>query len=217
MSRRLLSIICFVFLVFFTTSCATTQVIGVWVDEDFSGGAINNVFVLGVFKKPLVRNKLEDEFVKQLKQKNVTAEASFRSLPSDKLPDKDYLQAEVMKKGKDFVLITRLVDKKTEEYYEPGRSYVVPHSYYHTWDGYYHHTYRGVYTPGYYSGFGVYHEPGRKYEIDIYTVETNLYDVKTGKLVVSIMSDTTPTMPLDDVVTFFVKIVLSKLAENNLI
>lgn len=202
----------------FMGACAsTTNVRGVWKDDAYTGGPLNKVLVIGVLQKDVIRRKVEDEFVRQLKARKVDAVASYRAVPVHMQLSKEYILSKVKELDVDAILVTRVIEKAKEEFYEPGRSYAVPQPYYRNWHGYYSRSYRQVHAPAYRSSFGVIHEPGRRIEREIYNVETNVYQVQSEKLVFTVMTDTTNELPVDETIASFTKIVLQQLSAENLI
>jgi hypothetical protein len=62
--------------ILFLGGCATTQVQSVWVDQEYKGEKIDTVFVIGVSRNDQSSRRIfEDEFVAQLKKRNVNAQA----------------------------------------------------------------------------------------------------------------------------------------------
>jgi hypothetical protein len=184
---------------FLLTSCATTIVTAVWKDESFMG-PVKKMAVIGIFKTPAIRNSFEDEFSRQLKTHGIEAVASYTMIPVDDQSDKDIVSSRLKNMGTDYVLVTRLVDKKTVQTYVPGQAYVVP-GYYRSWGGYYQY----AYTPGYMVE-------------DVYAyAETNIYDVKNDKLIWSARSETEISGVNQELIRSFVKIMIDRLSADAVI
>ena len=184
---------------FLLTSCATTILTTVWKDESFKG-PVGKIAVIGIFKTPAIRNFFEDEFSRQLKTHGIEAVASYTIIPIDDQSDKDIVASKLRNLGMDYVLVTRLVDRKTVQTYVPGQAYVVP-GYYRSWGGYYQY----AYTPGYMVE-------------DIYAfAETNIYDVKNDKLIWSARSETEISGMNQELIRSFVKIMIDRLSADAVI
>ena len=54
---------------FLLIGCSQIKVTSVWVDQEYHGEGINNVFVVGVSKDGGLRRIFEDEFVNLFKEK----------------------------------------------------------------------------------------------------------------------------------------------------
>ncbi|HYQ48050.1 MAG TPA: hypothetical protein VEP69_03200, partial [Thermodesulfovibrionales bacterium] len=184
---------------FLLAACATTTLTTVWRDET-TLGPVGKMAVIGVFRTPAIRNIYEDEFVRQLKAHGVDAVASYTIVPSDEQPDKEVVTPKLKAQGFDNVLVTRLVDRKTVQTYIPGQAYIVP-GYYHTWGGYYQY----VYTPGYIVE-------------DTYAyAETNIYDLKKGKLIWAARSETEISGMKEGLIKSFVQVMVNRLAKDAMI
>jgi len=184
---------------FLLTSCATTVLTTVWKDESFTG-PVRKMAVIGIFKTPAVRNFFEDEFSRQLKTHGIEAVASYTIIPIDDQSDKDIVASKLRNLGMDFVLVTRLVDRKTVQTYIPGQAYMVP-GYYRSWGGYYQYAY----------------SPGYLVEDTYAYAETNIYDVKNDKLIWSARSETEISGMNQELIRSFVKIMIDRLSADAVI
>jgi hypothetical protein len=184
---------------FLLTACASTILTAVWKDESFTG-PVRKIAVIGIFKTPAIRNFFEDEFSRQLKTHGIEAVAGYTLIPADDQSDKDIVASKLKNVGMDYVLVTRLIDKKTVQTYVPGQAYVVP-GYYRSWGGYYQY----AYTPGYLVE-------------DIYAyAETNIYDVKNDKLIWSARSETEISGMNQELIRSFVKLMIDRLSADAVI
>ena len=184
---------------FLLTSCATTILTTVWKDESFTG-PVRKMAVIGIFKTPAIRNFFEDEFSRQLKTHGIEAVASYTIIPIDDQSDKDIVASKLRNLGMDFVLVTRLVDRKTVQTYIPGQAYMVP-GYYRSWGGYYQYAY----------------SPGYLVEDTYAYAETNIYDVKNDKLIWSARSETEISGVNQELIRSFVKIMIDRLSADAVI
>jgi hypothetical protein len=171
----------------------------VWNDEAFHG-KLNKVVIVGAFMRPTVRNFFEDEFVRQLKSHGIEAIPSYTLLPIGELPNKDLLMAKIRETGADAALVTRMVDKKTEESYVPGQVYVVP-NYYRHWGPYFDY----IYTPGY------------MVREEYAYAETSIFETSTGQLIWSAMSRTLLSGNKQNLISSFVSTMVGRMADDKLI
>ena len=165
-----------VLIALFVTACATTQINAVWKDPAYLARP-HKIMVIGIARSPVNRRVFEDEFVRQLNAHGTEAIASYTVLPDLQKEDRAVIAAKVAELGADTVLITRMVSKKTVQYYVPGTVYYPP-PYYGTWPGYYGLGYEAMYTPGYMA------------EEEYAVIETNLYEAGNNKLVWAASAET---------------------------
>jgi len=186
--------------VFFFLSCATTTVTDVWKDKTYQGKA-QKILVIMAAKSPDMRNIFEDRFAAELENRGNNAIQSYKIIPFEQLRDKELVKSKIRSSGADTVLVSRLVDTKTIESYSPGLIYVVPSSYYDWW--------------GYYNI--VFADYGYTYDISVSYIETNVYDVKTEKLIWSGHSKTERTEGEQQLINTFIQIMIKKLASSGVI
>ena len=113
------------------SGCSQTQVTSVWVDQEYQGDGIDNVFVVGVSKDGGLRRIFEDEFVSLFKERGVKATASYRILPDEDLRDEKKLDSTVRSSGCDTILMTRVIDVRKDTQYIPPDYVYAPPSYYY--------------------------------------------------------------------------------------
>ena len=153
------------------TSCATNKPVVEWRDEGFSG-ALDNILIIAAIERSTRRRVYEDEFVEALAGMNVEATPSYTLMTSSLTVSRETVAAAIKGQNLDAVLVTRLLGVKEEEVYHPP-SYYAHHRNYHR---YYTHALESD-NPSYYRRFKV------------LTLETNLYDTRTKKLVWSMQSE----------------------------
>jgi hypothetical protein len=185
-----------ILMLFFMTSCASTKITGEWKDPNMTAKQFKNIMVIGVAKQPRDRRAYEDEFVRQLKAKGVMAVASRTLIPHDKMRDKATIEHAVKGVGFDGVIITRVGDIKSRE-----RDYYRTNMY-----DYYNSSF--AITPYYRVGSSNQQK---------YGFESNLYDATTEKLVFSLSSDTYAQDNINKRLGSYIKTVVNKLRQNNLL
>ena len=193
-------------------SCSLTNLNAVWKDPQYQGGKLKNVLVIGGSTNQVIRRIFEDEFTARLKTRGTNALPSYNIFPSAKTLDKDTIDSKSQDLGVDAILITRVVDTKVKRELTPQ-----PYNVY----------YRGTYFydwPNRYSRFYSRSYPGRYYdershysEYEVVNVETNLYDVQTGKLIWSGMLNTLIGGSNELEITSLVEVIMKSFSENQLI
>ena len=184
--------------------CAATRVISVWVDPEYRGDTIDNIFVVGVAKDGGLRRIFEDEFVALFRERGMNATASYRMLPDKDLHNEKKLDSSVQQSGSDFLLMTRVIDiRRQTQYVPPEYVYVPPPHYYRGWYRYYSEAY--MVSPGY------------SVEYKTAVLETTIYDVKTDTLLWTAQSDTQVDGRVGPRTRDFAATMMKKLAESGLI
>ena len=183
---------------FLLIGCSQTKVTSVWVDQEYQGDGIDDVFVVGVSKDGGLRRIFEDEFVTLFKQRGVKAISSYRLLPDEDLRDEKKLDSKVIESGSDTILMTRILDIRKDTQY-------IPPDYVYTggWHGYYNRAYMV--------------SPGHTVEYETAVLETNLYDLKTDKLIWSARSDAPTDGKVGNHIKDFARSIINQLAEAKLI
>ena len=159
---------------------------------------------MGVSKDGGIRRIFEDEFVALFKQKGVIATSSYRVVPDEDLQNEKMLDIKVRESGSDTILMTRVLDiRKDTQYIPPDYVYAPPAHYYGGWHGYYNRAY--MVSPGY------------TVEYETAMLETNLYDLKTDKLIWSARSDAPTDGKVGKHIKDFSRSIINQLVEAKLI
>jgi len=196
--------ICYCLLLLLTgllVGCSSTRIVTSWHDESVPDGTIKKPLVLAMAKKQVVRAKLEDELVRELRAGGVDAMQSYQVFPElseatparikDRLPELD----------RDSVLVSYLIDVKKETVNVGG--YSVP-DYYGRFDSYYAQSYTVI------------RAPSHSYVSKIYAIETNLYDARNEKLVWTAATETENPTSLDTAISEIVKVVMKNIKQSRL-
>jgi len=184
-------------------ACAGTKLTHIQVDESHQGKPVSNIMVIGVTykEKEEVRRSFEDRFVSQLRAAGVEAISSGDaiSIPADLMLEKDEILKAVNKFNNDAVIITHVVGKEEKEVFtHTARSYRGYHGYYGR-------------------AYGYTHSPGYSSTKTFYRLATNLYDVKTEKLIWSGKSETLNPDSTMQMIDDVIKVVIKDLQKNNLL
>ena len=201
MKRIKLFVLLLISAAFLLASCTTTTVMtDVWKDKTYQGKP-QEIVVIMVAKSPDMRNLFEDRFSAELDARGNNAFQSYTIIPMEQLRDKEMVKSKIRSSGADTVLISRLVDTKEIKSYRPGQIYAVPSAYY-GWGGYYDI---------------VFADYGYTGDVQVAYIETNLYDVKTEKLIWSGHSKTERTEGEQQLINAFIKVMIKKLSSAGII
>lgn len=182
-------------------SCAGTSITPTYVDDTYTG-KVSNFLVITVIGSKLHQQYFENEFVSQLKSIGVDAvsSAEVMEMPSDLILTKEMILDAISQHHNDAVIITQLIDKENTDLYRSGSPYNGFYDYYRA-------GYRYVNGPGY--------KTSSKTTL---VLETNLFDVKTEKLIWSGITETLDRNPGDsEIVPDVVKALVDRLKESPLI
>ncbi len=160
-------------------SCGTSsQLVQRWSDPAFVGEPGQKMIIIALSKSERSQKTWEGAFANILREVKVDPIAGSMVLPNTNIADEATLKEAVRNSGASLAAVTRLVSVDKEQTYVQGSAYYTPAPAYYGFYGYYSSSYAMVSTPGY-------------YQTDkIYSVETNVYDVKTEKLVWSGVTET---------------------------
>ncbi len=148
-------------------SCNTVKVRS-WADPEFAGRPIGKTMVLGVADSDSVSRQYEAHFVGHLAELGIKADSLHALLQKTDPVSEEALVAALQEHNYDSILVTRKLS-------ETERQQVVT-------TGYYPDHYNNYY--GYYSyGYALSYNSATIQSFLEFELETNLYDVKTKKLV----------------------------------
>ena len=167
MKKKLLGTVSVLAGVCILASCASVKVQS-WTEPAFEGRQLSKVAVMGVTQSDSIRRRYEDTFAQGLIEAGLEAVASYTVLPQTKKLTKAAVQAALAKTGADSVIVTRVLSEHDEVRYDASDVYP---GYYGSYYGFYDWSYNYMASPGY---------------VETYVetaLESNLYDVKSGKLV----------------------------------
>jgi len=210
--RKLLNLLLLLAGAFLVSACSATVLSGSWSDPSYAGGPVRKVMVIGVTDNDLVRRMFEDEFTRQFKDRGVTARSSYTMFTYAQLKDRQAVEAKVREQGIDKVLVSRLVKKRTEDVTSPGyvRGSSDERGYYGPSSRYRDTRYRNWYSD-YSTTYDVVYQPATTYQVEVATIESNLYDLAGGQPVWSAVLETELGGNRDEVVKSFVDVVVKDL------
>lgn len=185
--------------------CAnSTTVEQVWRAPEWSA-SFDHVVIFGLSKRPGVRRAFETEVAAILSDAGVRASPSFELFPGDTEHSDEEIAQILATEQVDGVLTARLLAIDKQQRYVEGSPYVVTGGARRGFYGYYHSTY------------GVIHSPGYTIEYDVVTLESNLYEVASGELVWSALSETFAPKDVDEVISSYAKAMSTTLLDAGLV
>jgi len=192
----------------FTACGPSTQITKSWSDPSLNGSTIkpfNKVLVIAQLKDDSSRRIAEDKIVASSPKGNFVASYSY--LKQDQ-QDQNLVVADLLKQGIEGIILMRLTDV------EKSTDYVQGSTYYGGWG----------YGGGYYGGYGgwgyggsMYSTPGYYEENKTYYVETNIYDVKSNKLLWSGTTSTLNPTKINEALDEIINAVKTELTNKGLI
>lgn len=190
--------------------CMSTKFSASWKGPDFEAKSYDLLLVWALSDNVANRATVEDELTHYLNLKGVNTHSGSDILPYDRtiIPkDQAVIKAKLLEKGYDAVLTIGLKDIKEETHYVQGTGYYNPMSYgyYGSFYGYSSYMYGNVYQPGYYSS------------TEMIYLETNLWDVNTGKLVWSGQSKSTGQGTVDKTANAYARAVTTELISKGIL
>ncbi len=188
-------------------ACASTKLTEVWVDEARKDKPVSDVLIIGVTEEEGVRRSFEAKFVKAFQAEGAEAVSSANVIKIDgnRKLEKDEILKAVYKYDNDSVLITTLVSVDSKQEYRPPR--VMYGGYGGPWGFYDHYGY----------SYGYVSDPGYSVTNTSYRLDTNLYDVKTEKVLWSGVSQTMNPKSDNKLIDDVIKIVMNALKKNGLV
>ncbi len=192
----------------FTACGPSTQIVKSWTDPSLNAGTVkayNKVLVIAQLKDDSSRRIAEDKIVASSPKGNFVASYSYLKSSQQ---DQNLVVADLLKDGIEGIVLMRLTD------IEKSTDYVQGTSYYGGWG--YGHGYYGGYG-GYGYGGSMYSTPGYYEENKTYFVETNIYDVKSNKLLWSGTTSTLNPTKINEALDEIIMAVKTELTNKGLI
>ena len=188
-----------------TTSCAPVKSVNIWKDEAYQRKP-QKILIIGIGEQKFMRDFFENNLVQRLRTEGLDATAANKVLPeSDKPLPREIVAAKVKELGIDSVLVGRNVSKKEESKLYEGGVYIAPAGFNNGW------------YPFYYDSLMVFSTPGYAYDADILTIVTNLYDVDTGKLSWSYLSEVRVEGARERAIEHYIDSLMVQLRESRLL
>ena len=183
-------------------ACASTSIRSAWFDASYTGGPFRKILVVGVHGNVADTRVFEDIFAQQLKAAGVDGVSGYQVLPAGAAPGDPVWNAAVEVTRADGLLAVRLlhVDTRTQV-----NTTIVPGPM--VWG-----PYGGWWGPG----------PGmvavpQVTQYQVASVETNLWDVKTRRVVWAASTDTFNPTSVQQETPGFAKLIIGQLVARSLV
>jgi len=183
--------------VFLIISCYGTELTHKQANEVYKGKPVSNILVIAITGNEDSRRSFERKFVARLKSAGVEAISSEEAIPMPANLElkKEMILSAVNQFKNDAVIITRLISKEEKEVYTRG----------------------GTAHGGYYGYYSRHSARGYATTSRTFRLETNLYDVKTEKLIWSGQSKTVSKDSKDQTINDVIRVLVNDLQSNRLI
>jgi hypothetical protein len=212
MFKNLLSVSLFFALIL--AACSTSKdTAGVWLNkEKIAGKSYKNIFIYVASADIQARSYVESEIANTAVSKGYTAVKSIDiikpSLDNPQLPGQDQLKQAIAQTSCDGAFMVTLLKKEESVRYTPGTTAYAPYPYYsfhgNMW-GYYSYYQPTISTPGYYS------------KDKEYFIQSNLYDVKTEELMMSIQSEIYNPTSVSNFSKMYIKDIVKQMEKEGLL
>jgi len=189
----------------FTASCASTRTLNVWKDEDY-GQKLGKTLVIAIAELDFMRNHFENVLALRLGDHGIDAIPSNKVIPEiGAKPDREVIAAKVRELGVENVLVARVVSKDEYSELTSRGVYFVPEGYYSGWNSFYEDSYSIVTVPS------------TAYDAEFFTMVTNIYDVRSEKLIWSYISRTKVERSRQGAINPFIETIIKQLESSKLL
>lgn len=171
---RLTKIVLLVFAAFTLCSCASTCLIDTWRNPSVRTSRLQRVLVVSITKKDSSRRVYEDVLAAELTQRGVQTITGYSMMPEYQKTNWTVLEKAVKESAAQAVLTLQTVKVEQQTTIQPGYVTTYPGHWYPeafpTWDLYGYYGSMANYGPAYISTY------------DIATMQVNVFDAASGKL-----------------------------------
>jgi hypothetical protein len=178
-------------------ACTTTKVLNEWRATDSAGTRFGHLMVVALFKQDQSRRMFEDEFAWQLSNTGTMATRSYMLAPVLNESTTDRIATTAKAVGAAGVLVIRMLNNKQHPPTAADNSPTVPMNL----AGYLQHSWKDNYDP-----------PDLMTNA-VMTVESRLFDAKSGKLAWSLATESKNQLGLKREIDFLATLVLAKLKD----
>ena len=157
--------------------CSTSQITGSWSDPGLTSDGFQHILIIGIANSDMVKRTYEDMMVARFKEKGIQASPSYRFMPANEKVEREVILSYIQKNNVDGVMVTKMIDKRTETVVTPAQTTVRSGNYY---GGGYGGGYNSYY-PHYSASYDVTHSPSTIQSYDVLTIESTLYKIQDEK------------------------------------
>jgi len=154
------------------SSCATKDIVRDWNSDEEHKRNVESIMIMGLVNQMSLRSDIEFEMADAARKIGLKSTNSMAMFPPElgkPIDDTERIRERLQERGIDAILTVTILDIEAKRYVGPEKTYV-PLVYYDWFTNYYYQTAAVVYKPGYFT-----------FQTR-YFLETNLYEVKSGKL-----------------------------------
>lgn len=191
-------------------ACADVRITHSWQSSSASQNRYNKILVVGLFtnKDRALREQMETHLQGDLQALGIHAVSAIKLYgpTSFEQTNEDAFLSKIEGDGMDAALTIVLLDRKKEKHYVPGRVYFSPFYSYHTRIGpYWGIMYDRIYSPGYYQS------------TTRYFWESNIYDLKTKRLIYSVQTETFDPDEASSLAHQYGKVIVNDIKDKNIL
>jgi hypothetical protein len=190
-------------------SCAATSLVDSWRNPNLPGLRYHKVLVASISKNENTRRVFEDVISAELNQRGITAVPGYTLIAKDEKADKDAMERAVKASDAGGVLTIQTIKVEQQAGYQPGYVESYPNFWYPpafpSWNLY-----------GYY-GSTTYYEPPTTYTYEVATIQANLFDVASGKLIWAATLQSSEPGNITSVSKDLARLIIEKLVKEGLI
>lgn len=187
----------------FLFSCSITKLTQVQKNENYKGGLLNSVMVVGVSDNLKNRKIFEKTFVEAFEKNGLKAVAGTSIFSPKQELSKGSIKAAATKAGVDAVMVTHLVEVKETEAVKAPLALSDP-NYLHM-------------GPYYQSIYHYVNQPDYSMQHKFVRLQTNLYETESESLIWAASSETFDPQSVNEVVETLSGVIIKNLRESSLI
>ena len=176
-----------------------------WKAPDYTKGRIEKILVVGIAATEKGRQTFENQFMTTFRNAGIDAVASHVLIPNVEKLTKEIVDAAVSGKGFDTVIVTRVIDIDLNYERSPGGYNAYPMGYYNSLYGYYGQAWTVVRAPDYV-----------EYK-EVYSLETNVYELASEKLVWTVQSQAVRKESAYESIKTFTAMILGRLKSDGIV
>ena len=202
------------------SSCSmNTELLDTW-SNPYVKTSYKDILVVGIATNQANRRTYESNFVASFKKKGIESLASYTLISqqeqlkfgSDKNAFREIVKSAIKDSSIDAVLITHVNSIDVDEVYRPSLDFQPEYGYPYGGSGYYGNMY------GYHGYVTTYvQQPGYYSDEQTYTLESNLYDVKTEELVWTTKSRSEAPDSIETTIQDIIDLITDDLVSRNLL
>jgi hypothetical protein len=187
----------------FVACSPSTRITGSWVDPTANSKvASGTVFIASLTRNIEVRTKMETNLENEVKLRNIKVVKGntyftpdfYQNLPNDK-----QLMRMIRNSGANTILTVSLTNKKSKDLMVRGGGGFYPYG------GYY-----GFWGPSFWG-------PSYMYRDSVYYIESNLYDLKSNKIIWSAQSETVNPGSIENFVKSYPKVLVGQMVKDGVL